>query len=510
MEKPFPWLERVSSGIVEVIKALEEKKKPATVENVASILRNNVFLIPSEFIESNQALAPRSSHLKLIQELEEEQEKMMELFRSTVVLLSPFLQFSGVPAIYQKFEVFKEKLQNDTSIDQIEKAFKVLKETVLQYGIKSEQSPKGVKKLLGFFNKHDKDLLDKIKDVFSEIILALDSLIPEPHRERWISVQDSFWRIQTIQDFPPWNTNFARFLKELIAQLNHDRKELDEFISELGQNLVEIEKNITSSLDYVHNSQEMTNKFNYHLDGQINDLRQSVRTTSNLEELRKVLVTKLSYIRQVLEKKRKQEEEYNRELEERIQKLQKELTTINDQIKQVKSREKHLAEEILKDPLTGIANRRAYEIRIAEEWERFKRYGHIFSVAVFDLDHFKNVNDSYGHKAGDLILKEVARLMRSSLRKSDLIARYGGEEFVIIFTGTNINGAIEASEKLRQLIEKTKFVFKKQDVPITVSAGVAQVESTDQSPADVFDRADRALYTSKSEGRNRVTSYQGT
>lgn len=505
MEKPFPWLERLSSSIVDLVKELEARGEQITKENVTRMLSQNPSLVNIDFIGSSQDTTVRSSHIKIVRELEEEQEKIVELFRSTISAISPFINFGNVDVLSKKFEEFKKKLQDDVSTDQLEEALIAFKETVIQYEIRPEESKKGFRKFLGLFHKNEQDLMKELKPMISEFIGAIDSSVPEFQKEKWSLIRETFWKINTVQDLMSWNATFAEFLRNMLSQINQEHRALDEFISELGQNLIEIEKNVIASLEHVHSSQEISNKLNYHIDGQVNDLRQSVRTMSNLEELRRVLLNKLSYIRQVLENKRKHEEEYNKELEERIQILQRELNVINDQIKQVQSREKKLAEEILKDPLTGIANRRAYEIRIAEEWERFQRYGHVFSIAIFDIDHFKGINDSYGHKAGDMILKELARLMKTSLRKSDFIARYGGEEFVVIFTGTNIQGAREAAEKLRQVIEKTRFVLRKQEVPVTISAGVSQVKPDDKSLIDTFERADKALYVSKNSGRNKVT-----
>lgn len=505
MEKPFPWMEKLSHSIVEIVKKVEVQGEKITPESVTRILNSNPSLLPMEFGDAGESATPRSSHIKFIQELEEEQEKLMELFRSTVATLSPFVHFPERSEMFRKFETLKEKLKNNGSLEEIEKALGSFKETAFQQGVSAEKTEKGIKKFLGVFQRSDS--VDDLKQIVFELITAIDPLIPDLHREKWAVIREAFYGIHRLHDFASWNATFAELLSKLIAHINQEKKELDEFISELGQNLVEIEKNIIASLDHVHTSQEMSSKFNYHLDGQINDLRQSVKTVASLEDLRKMLITKLSYIRQVLEKRRQQEEEYSKELEERIHKLQRELSVINEQIKQAQSREQRLAEEILKDPLTGVANRRAYEIRMVEEWERFRRYGHVFSIAIFDIDHFKNVNDSYGHKAGDLVLREIARIMKSSLRKTDLVARYGGEEFVVILTGTDLKRAKDAAEKIRRLIEETKFVFKKQTVPITISAGVAQIEPTDKSPGDIFERADKALYAAKNRGRNRVVIF---
>jgi len=508
MSKPLPWVEKLSQGIVELVRRLELRGEPITVENVAYMLDNDPSLVSdlTKDTNSNHVSSVRSSHIRLVQELEEEQQKTVELFQSALVTLSPFLHFPADSKISKKFEAFKEKLRDGASLEQLEKTFNTFKEAVLQYGLKSTVEKKGAKKLFGFLQRDSHSNLEELKTLMSEIINSINPLIPEAIKEKWVSIRDAFYKIDHFRDMVSWNATFAEFLRNLILHINQEQKELNEFISELGQNLVEIEKNLLASLDHVHNSQELATKFNYHLDGQINDLRQVAKTSSSLEDLRKTVITKLFYIKQVLEKKRKQEEEYNKELEERIQKLQQELCSINDQIRLAQSREQQLAEEVLRDPLTGITNRRGYEIRIAEEWERFKRYGHVFSIAIFDLDHFKNINDTHGHKAGDLILKEVSRIMKTSLRKADLLARYGGEEFVVIFTGTQIGGAVEAAEKLRRLIEETKFVLKGQEISITISAGVAQVESTDEGPSDVFERADKALYAAKNSGRNKVVS----
>ncbi|MEJ5300624.1 MAG: GGDEF domain-containing protein [Thermodesulforhabdaceae bacterium] len=508
MKKPLPWVEKLSQVIVDIVRNLESRGEPITAEKVAYILASDSSLISlsSEFYDQNQVLSARSSHIKIVQELEEEYQKMVELFQSTIATISPFLHLPNISKVSKQFDSFREKLRNGASLDQLEKAFNTFKEAVLQHGIEPVEEKKGIKKLFGFLQKDHHDNIEELKIVLSEIINSINPLIPETLQEKWAAIRDVFYKINHFHDITSWNATFAEFLKTLILHIDQEQKELNKFISELGQNLIEIEKNILASLDHVHLSQESSNKLNYHIDGQINDLRQSVAISSNLKDLQKMVIMKLSYIKQALEQKRKQEEEYNKELEERIQKLQQDLNTINDQIKVVQSREQRLAEEALKDPLTGITNRRGYELRIAEEWERFKRYGHIFSLAIFDLDHFKNINDSYGHKAGDLILKEVARIMKSSLRKGDIIARYGGEEFVVIFTGTQLNGAVEAAEKLRRIIEKTKFVFRGKEISITISAGVSQVEATDESFADVFDRADKALYAAKNSGRNKVIS----
>ena len=149
-------------------------------------------------------------------------------------------------------------------------------------------------------------------------------------------------------------------------------------------------------------------------------------------------------------------------------------------------------------------NRRAYDKRIKEELQRFTRYGHPFSIVILDVDHFKSVNDLYGHAVGDLCLKEIIIRVQPMLRESDFLARFGGEEFVVLLPETERKGAGEAAEKIRQCIEKTEFLHRGDKVAITISLGVTQVTPDDQTPESLFTRVDQALYRAKNEGRNRV------
>lgn len=150
MSKPLPWVEKLSQGIVELVRRLESRGEPITVESVAYMLDNDPSLLPdlSKVTNSNQVPSVRSSHIRLVQELEEEHQKMVELFQSALVTLSPFLNFSGASKISKKFESFKEKLRDGASLDQIDEAFNTFKEAVLQYGLEPTGEKKGAKKTL--------------------------------------------------------------------------------------------------------------------------------------------------------------------------------------------------------------------------------------------------------------------------------------------------------------------------------------------------------------------------
>jgi diguanylate cyclase len=154
------------------------------------------------------------------------------------------------------------------------------------------------------------------------------------------------------------------------------------------------------------------------------------------------------------------------------------------------------------DPLTGVYNRLGYMEGISREYARIQRHGGTLSIAIFDLDFFKNINDQFGHATGDKVLSSVAALLRKHVRGVDLICRYGGEEFVLVMPETNLEGAATVADKLRNVIGSSQFRFKDAPVPVTVSCGVASFRVEDTID-EVFERADRALYRAKNLGRNR-------
>ena len=126
-------------------------------------------------------------------------------------------------------------------------------------------------------------------------------------------------------------------------------------------------------------------------------------------------------------------------------------------------------------------------------------------MIYFDLDFFKKVNDTYGHNAGDFILKEISNLVKTNIRKDDIFCRYGGEEFVILLPNTDARTAYELAERIRSSMEGETFTFNGIDIKQTISLGVSQLDASMNDPKDLLDNADQKLYRSKQNGRNQVT-----
>lgn len=173
-------------------------------------------------------------------------------------------------------------------------------------------------------------------------------------------------------------------------------------------------------------------------------------------------------------------------------------------------REKNRQVELLAitDPLTGLFNRRRVETVLEEEWKSVKRYQHPLSCLIIDIDHFKSINDTFGHKVGDTVLKEIADLIKGCLREVDTVARWGGEEFIVILPQTDPANAREASERIMEKILHHRFSHT-AGKRITVSIGISYYRPSLNAPEKLVDAADMALYQAKSEGRNRIVVSSG-
>jgi two-component system cell cycle response regulator len=174
---------------------------------------------------------------------------------------------------------------------------------------------------------------------------------------------------------------------------------------------------------------------------------------------------------------------------------------------QLEAKNAQLAELAKTDPLTGIANRGHIESCLGDEVARAQRFKHPLSVAMLDIDHFKQINDGFGHPFGDRAIREIARVLADTLRQVDKVGRYGGEEFLMVLPDTDLAGARIVAERIRQIVAGT--VFQPENHQATVSIGLAQWDPALESWEALVSRADKALYEAKETGRNRVCCWDG-
>ena len=189
----------------------------------------------------------------------------------------------------------------------------------------------------------------------------------------------------------------------------------------------------------------------------------------------------------------------------RIKRLQEELEERERELLEANERLRHMSQT---DALTGLDNRRQIETRIEEMFEHAKRLNEPFSVVMVDLDRFKSVNDTYGHQAGDAVLRQLARILKQEVREIDHAGRYGGEEFILLLTGTVLDAAVTFAERVRKAIEAHTFTFDGTSIQRTASFGVAMWPHPKIANCDELVRAaDESLYVAKETGRNRVIRF---
>jgi len=162
----------------------------------------------------------------------------------------------------------------------------------------------------------------------------------------------------------------------------------------------------------------------------------------------------------------------------------------------------------VKDPGTGIYNKRYFLDRIQEEFAFAKRGHKGLAMVIFDLDHFKVINDTYGHLAGDLVLQKISAVVMQIVREGDLFARFGGEEFVVLMRDAHIKNALDLAERIRSKIENTEIIHDGQKIKVTISCGISEIEDHHKDYLDLIAMADQHLYRAKKQGRNRTCCAQ--
>ena len=197
-----------------------------------------------------------------------------------------------------------------------------------------------------------------------------------------------------------------------------------------------------------------------------------------------------------LRRSREQLQRYGRQLEEANRQLEDRNERLNEAIEQL-----HMA--AMTDPLTGLRNRRYMTMKIQEEMVRFKRSQRLFSLVIGDIDHFKQVNDQYGHECGDEVLRRVADTLRLGVREQDHVARWGGEEFLLLLPETMADGALLAADKLRRAVEGSQVQCLGREIKVTMTFGVTAYDESANMDTTIRE-ADNALYLGKQRGRNRV------
>jgi len=305
------------------------------------------------------------------------------------------------------------------------------------------------------------------------------------------------------------NASLAAVLDQIVSlffqikkHFQSEKHEFTEFLSQLTEQLTELGIK-ASGTDA--SSQSTTNKRNL-LDelvsSQMIDLQQSSKDATKLEPLKQLIQSRLDDITKQIQKHQIQEHMERHKIHEELNSLTIKFNGMEQESHQLKNKLLAAQQKATHDPLTGLPNRLAYDHRLTTEMARWKRYQTPLTLIIWDIDLFKQINDIFGHKAGDKTLILIAKLISHHCRETDFVSRFGGEEFTMLLSDTDVQSALIAAEKLRQVIENTAFNSSGKKIEITISCGITQFTENDTADS-AFNRADKALYDAKKNGRNQ-------
>lgn len=289
----------------------------------------------------------------------------------------------------------------------------------------------------------------------------------------------------------------------MLAITDSGQHEFELYLKQLNERLESFQSNLQAASEDHAGQQSASRELNDQLREHVGGLQSSVLQASDLNSLKSVLESRLEGLIGTMDDHQKQRDEREQEVASRLQSLAGRVATMEQEALGFRAHLEEQRQKALIDTLTGLPNRAAWNERLDHEVDQLQRNRSSLLLGILDLDHFKRINDGYGHLAGDKVLKIVADQLKKRLRSADFIARFGGEEFVVLLPQTQINDGLALLERLRVTIEQCPFHFKGEPVTITVSMGITTFRPNERSDL-VLKRADEALYRAKAEGRNRI------
>ncbi|AGA71113.1 GGDEF domain-containing protein [Pseudomonas plecoglossicida] len=333
------------------------------------------------------------------------------------------------------------------------------------------------------------------------LIGLLDDLsLPERHKAQALEMRERVARGLNWYELIPVLDDLAVLM---LAITDSGQHEFETYLQQLNERLEGFQSHLhEASAGHADNSsaaRELDTQLREHVDG----LQSSVQGAADVDSLKHILENRLEGLLVTMDEHKHERDRREQELAGRLQGLSERVANMEQEALGYREHLEEQRQKALLDPLTGLPNRAAWSERVEREMLEWQAHGGHLAMAILDLDHFKRINDSYGHLAGDKVLKIVADQLRKRLRSHDFIARFGGEEFVLLLPQTSPAAAAQIAEMLRATVEACPFHFKGERVVITTSIGLGAFRPGERGD-QVLKRADAALYRAKESGRNRV------
>ncbi|WP_409498159.1 GGDEF domain-containing protein [Pseudomonas fragi] len=330
--------------------------------------------------------------------------------------------------------------------------------------------------------------------------LLNDLSLPEHHRPQAEAMRKRLEKGLNWYELLPILDDLAVLM---LAITDSGQHEFGAYLKQLNERLEAFQNNLQAASEGHAEGRSAADDLHSQLREHVDGLQNSVQDAVDLNSLKHLLENRLEGLLGAMDQHQQQRNAREQEVSAHLQGLAERIAQMEQQAQDYREHLEEQRQKALIDPLTGLPNRAAWGERLQHEVEQWQNHGKPLLIAMLDLDHFKRINDGYGHLAGDKVLKIIAAQLRKHLRPVDFIARFGGEEFVLLMPDTPLAAGVQGVERLRAAIEACPFHFKGEPVTITLSIGVSAFRPGDRSD-QVLKRADEALYQAKHRGRNCV------
>jgi diguanylate cyclase len=297
-------------------------------------------------------------------------------------------------------------------------------------------------------------------------------------------------------------------LRQLIKDINQEKVKLENLIVDVNQQLKDISNLLLEEHeDHIQGRRE-TLRLRSSMDQSVEAMQNEIKQGTEIDQLKSVLGQNLNTIKHSLKEFVESDNLRFEHAEQRNQHLQDRLSQMEQESSELRRQLLDNRKKLMYDTLTGVRSRLSYDEVMEQEFARYARYQETFSYALLDIDHFKRINDTYGHHTGDNALRIVSSMMLKHIRKTDFLFRIGGEEFALLLPKTTLELAAPVVESIRKSVGESVFHYKGEPVTISMSAGLTEVGQQDDITT-IYERGDKALYAAKNSGRDRMVAIRG-
>ncbi len=432
--------------------------------DIEKVLKSQYRQITIQLNDSRHGLSRVIGQLQRVKDLPEKTRREVSYFKQD--LTKPFhTVWDYIPKIKQLFEYYEQVLE------------------------------------LQFSDGKSLQLESKHTILASELLSLIDDIeFSAEHQDKICTVQAILNEDLTVDALL---SSYQAILTLVVENLLNEKSSAQEFLVALNETLSAV-GDITSNMQVQSDKSETVKlRLNSTIQNHVDNVDLSLHVMNNVDELKTQVRSQLQELRKALAQKEAIEKTEKAQLEQSLQVMEKQLSSLSSDVGTYKDKLYEQQKTNLTDSLTQLPNRAALEERMSFEYQKLKRTNGTLWVVVADIDHFKNINDKFGHSIGDKTLQVIAKALKSSIRDSEFVARYGGEEFVLLFPDVLDTDIEILLNRVRERIKSIPFKFKNQRITVTVSIGAAKILDKELME-DTFDRADAALYRAKDQNRDRV------